>query len=348
MRPIKKTDLDGLLTLLQYSGYGLTSLPRDPEVLMHKIEASEESFKKKLRHKPGGELYLFVMEDLFSGEICGISGIISKIGGYEPDYFYELKEKKQHSDQLQKDHIIKTLHLHKTHSGPAEICSIFLSPLYRQKRNSRLLSLSRFLYIAEHIHSFEKDIIAEMRGVVDDNGRNPFYEVVGKKFLQISFIEADFLRLKNRSFIEDLLPHDPIIVDLLPEEAQAVVAEVHPETVPARKILEKEGFTFCGLVGIFEPGPVLKARVENLRSIKDSVVVSISDISTQLIAEHNQKNEKNEDVEFYIISNRQNANFKSCVGQVILDDKGGATIPDVVATALRVKRGDQIRIVTFK
>jgi hypothetical protein len=65
IRPITSKDLDGLMELLEKSGHGLTSLPRDPEVLKKRIPrittiktpapASSSSVDK---HKtPGGHCF---------------------------------------------------------------------------------------------------------------------------------------------------------------------------------------------------------------------------------------------------------------------------------------------------
>lgn len=337
MRPIKKTDLDGLLKLLEESGYGLTSLPKDPEVLLKKIMQSVNSFLLPVVSSPHGELYTFVMEDIFRGELVGISGIVSKIGGFEPRYYYELSTKTYTSKILGNSHTVRILKPTKTHSGPTEICSLFLSSKHRSHQNGRLLSLSRFLFMAEYPTRFEKEVIAELRGVVDDSGFSPFFEVVGKKFFQIPFPEADLLTMKTKAFIEELLPPEPIIVELLPKDAQAVVAAVHPSTMPAKKILEHEGFTTNNLVGIFEPGPVMEAQICNVRSVKESMIKKITVI----------KNNLSEDAPAYIISNRKELDFKACVGNIIISGDD-ITISDVVASSLKLKIGDSVRIVSFK
>lgn len=337
MRPIKKTDLEGLLKLLEESGHGLTSLPRDPDVLMKRIIKSVNSFMLAVESSPNGELYTFVMEDIFRGEIVGISGIVSKIGGFEPHYFYELSQKTYASKILGNSHTVHILKPTKNHSGPTEICSLFLSSKHRSHQNGRLLSLSRFLFMAEHPARFEKQVIAELRGVVDDSGFSPFFEVVGKKFFQIPFPQADLLTMKTKAFIEELLPPEPIIVELLPKEAQAVVAQVHPNTLPAKKILEYEGFRTNNLVGIFEPGPVLEAEISTIRSVRESIVKKVSSIQNNI----------SENEPAYIISNRKDSDFKSCVGKVIVNHED-VIISDVVASALKIRIGEFVRIVTFK
>lgn len=336
IRPITLNDLDGLMELLKDSGHGLTSLPKDREIIKNKIEISERSIAHR-GDRPNGESYLFVMEELFTGKIVGVNGIISKIGGFDPYYFYRLKEEENEYEPLKKKNKVRSMHLYKTHSGPAEICSLFLGPDHRNSQNGRFLSLSRFLYMAENRKYFEDLVIAEMRGRVNSEGRSPFWDAVGSKYLKMKFTEADYLYTKDKKFIEKLMPEYPILVDLLPQEAQEVVAEVHPHTEPAKHILIQEGFEFCGLVGIFEPGPVLEARLDNVRALKESKVVEIEEIS----------NEEFES-ETFIISRTGSENFKCCLGKVEILANGKAKIHAVVATALKLRFGDSLRYVSFK
>ena len=337
IRPIRSADLSGLMNLLQNSGHGLTSLPKDEKIIANKILHSERSFEHR-QDGPKGESYLFVMEEIFTGKLVGVSGIISKIGGFDPYYFYRLKTQKMYSKMLDVEKEIKTLHMEKIHSGTGEICSLFLEPKYRNSQNGRFLSLSRFLFMAENRKFFEDIVIAEMRGRVNDKGHSPFWDAVGKKFMDIDFPKADYLSMKSKSFIEELLPNYPLIIDLLPEEAQGVVAKVHENTEPAKHILEQEGFRFNGLVGIFEPGPVLEAELNNIRAYKESQVVEIEMISTEDF-----------ESEIFILSTTgQSIDFKACLGKISLNKNNKATIQAVTATALKLRLGDQIRFVTLK
>ncbi len=337
IRPIKSSDLEGLMALLQNSGHGLTSLPKDEKIIANKILHSERSFEHRM-DGPNGESYLFVMEEIFTGKLVGVSGLISKIGGFDPYYFYRLKTQKMYSKMLNVEKQIRTLHMEKIHSGPGEICSLFLAPDYRNSKNGRFLSLSRFLFMAEDRKFFEDTIIAEMRGKVNDQGHSPFWDAVGKKFMDIDFPKADYLTMKSKKFIEELLPDYPLIIDLLPKEAQDVVAKVHPNTEPAKYILEQEGFKFNGLVGIFEPGPVLEANLNNIRAFKESRVIEIESIT----------NDNLESETFIISTSQKDNNFKSCLGKIELTENNKGIIEAVTATALKLRVGEKIRFVTFK
>jgi arginine N-succinyltransferase len=323
------------MELLEESGHGLTSLPRDPEVLKKRIRNSERSFTHR-EETPRGEDYLFVMEELFTGKIVGVCAIISKIGGFEPYYFYRLEKTHHESKLIHVKNDITSLHFHFIHNGPAEICSLYLHPEYRNSQNGRFLSLSRFLFIAENRAFFEDQVIAEMRGMVNDSGHSPFWDAVGKNFFKIDFPTADYLSVKNKRFIEEMMPKTPIIANLLPEDAHFVIGKVHPNTEPAKRILEKEGFRFSGLVGIFEPGPVLIADLDNIRSIKESIIGEITEVSDKAFKS-----------EIFIIA-RMSGSFRAVLGGVTKLKTGGYKISGVTAAALKLRLGDKIRFVSFK
>jgi arginine N-succinyltransferase len=335
IRPIVQKDLEGLMKLLEKSGYGLTTLPQDAEVLKRRIRGSERSFHHR-EEGPGGEDYLFIMEELFTGRIVGVSAIISKIGGFQPYYFYRLEHSHHESKSVNVKNDVTSLHFHAVHNGPAEICSLFLHPEFRNSQNGRFLSLSRFLFIAENRKYFEDQIIAEMRGMVNEKGHSPFWDAVGAKFFKVDFTTADNMYMKNKRFIEELLPKHPIMANILPEEAQKVIGKVNPETEPAKRILEQEGFKFSGLVGIFEPGPVLIAEVDEIRAIRESTIGEIKEIA-----------DKSLKTEEFIIA-RTSGPFRCALGSVAKLKTGGYKISGVTAAALKLRIGDKIRFVSFK
>lgn len=332
---MKPRDLDSLLQLVLGTGHGLTSLPKDREILKERLIDGEKSFKYAKPGKPSGEDYLFALEKTDTDDIIGVSGIWSKIGGFEPVYFYEIKEELRKSDQIGVETKIKTLHLRPTHDGPSEVCSLYLHPKYRKSSTGRLLSLSRFLFIADHQEYFDDEVIAEMRGMVDEDGQNPFWNAVGAKFFKIDFTYADYMSMKSKKWIKELQPDTPIIVNLLPESAQKVISQVHPNTVAAKKILEKEGFHDSGLVAILEPGPILIAKVKDIRTIQKSIVSKVL------------KTSNHSDSEEYLISNRKFTDFHCCLGHVELVD-GGVHLSEQVMKALKVEKGNEVRFVRLK
>src|SRR5690349_20314209 len=100
IRPVKSADLDQLEALAALTGVGLTTLPQDRDYLSRRIRASERALDA-IPDKPGGDSYLFVMEDLATRTVIGTSGIVSKVGGFEPFYSYKIEESVFHSDVIQ-------------------------------------------------------------------------------------------------------------------------------------------------------------------------------------------------------------------------------------------------------
>jgi arginine N-succinyltransferase len=166
-----------------------------------------------------------------------------------------------------------TLYLSNDLTGSTELCSLFLMPEYRTGYNGKWLSKSRFLFIAQFQQLFTEKIIAEMRGFQLDDGTSPFYEGLGRHFFKMDFDHVDGLTaIGKKSFIAELMPRQPLYVDYLPEDAQAVIGQVHRSTLPARKLLEQEGMHYEGYIDIFDAGPVLQGRVSALRAVRDSVL----------------------------------------------------------------------------
>src|SRR5689334_5092315 len=90
VRPVAVSDLDALENLASLAGVGLTTLPKDRKLLTKRISKSIESLRR-FADRPGGESYLFVMEDLLARKVIGACGIVSKVGGFEPFYSYRIE-----------------------------------------------------------------------------------------------------------------------------------------------------------------------------------------------------------------------------------------------------------------
>ncbi len=331
IRPVRREDSERVVELAGMAGFGLTSLPNDPDLLRRRIEQSTRNFEIGVE-QPGGELYLFVMEDLDAGKVVGTSGIVSKVGGFEPFYAYRLQTSVHESEMLGIRKEIPTLYLVIEHSGPCEIGGLWLMPEYRRRGNGRLLSLFRFLFMADHPERFEPVIIAEMRGVVGDDGHSPFWEALGRHFFDMEFPKADYLSAKNKRFIADLMPTCPIYVPLLPEAAQRVIGKVHQKSEPALKMLLSEGFDFTGMVDIFEAGPIISCRIEGIRIVRESHRVSVDEVTSETLVSSP-----------HIITNCRDE-FRACVAEVVPSAEGGLRINVDVARALGVKAGDRVRV----
>jgi arginine N-succinyltransferase len=268
LRPIRESDLPGLVALARGIAGGLTTLPPDESFLRDRIDDSLRSFSPKVR-RAGAETYLFVLEDLATGALVGTSGIAARVGGFDPFYSYELRRERHHHAPLAVDREVGVLHLRQLHRGPTEIGSLYLAPEQRRGGLGRLLSLARFLFIGAFPDRFDDTVIAELRGYLDQRGLSPFWEAVGRHFFGHDFYTADVLSgLGNKQFIADLMPRHPLYVPLLAPEVQAVIGRVHHDTEPALSLLRAEGFSATTEVDIFDAGPQLRAAAASIRSIR--------------------------------------------------------------------------------
>lgn len=337
IRPIRTTDYDDLYRIAIESGHGFTSLPVNEDILKKRISHSEESFNTQVK-QPGDQGYLFVMEDTQTGQVVGTTGIEAAVGLDNAFYHYHLGKVVHSSRELDIHNTVETLALCNDYTGASEICTLFLQESHRKNGNGRFLSRCRFLFIAEHEERFSDCVIAEMRGVSDEDGRSPFYDWLEEHFLSIEFTKADYLTgIGNKDFIAELMPKYPVYVSLLSKEAQQVINKVHSNTVPALRLLEAEGFSRRGYVDIFDAGPTVEAERSQIRAVRDSkkYQVLIDDICNE---GSNQK---------YIICNTQVENFRATQVKLTLRETANqVVISSDVAQALQVQQGDSVRLLS--
>ena len=337
VRPVKKEDLDRLYELSGKVTVGLTTFPHDRKILTQRLKKAALSFAEKPQ-KPGGEIYMFVLEDLSKKKLVGTSAIFSKVGGYEPSYTYRIETLTKKSKALKMTKTIQYLRLVRDYNGPTEIGTLFLDPQYRRSGNGRLLSLSRFLFMAQYRSCFENTVMVEIRGIIDKEGHSPFWEAVGKHFFDIEFGKADLMVMKDKSFIEDLMPEHPIYIPLLPKEAQEVIGKVHPDTQPAVHLLENEGFVFNNEIDIFEAGPTLTAKVNHIRTVKESQEARLIRIDPAL------KDEEN----FLIAKVDKFNDFRVTLGDIKILSKTQVELSTDVAERLKAKSGSKIRFAPLR
>jgi arginine N-succinyltransferase len=331
VRPVAMSDLDSLVELAALAGVGLTTLPKDRDLLTRRINASLESFRRQ-PDRPGGESYLFVMEDSASRRVVGACGVVSKVGGFEPFYGYHIETQLFESKVIGVRREVPILKLVEEHDGPCEIGSLFLHPDFRKSGNGRLLQLVRFLFIAEHPRRFEQTVISEIRGVLDDRGHSPFWAALGWHFFGIDFAEADRLSVTNKKFIADLMPDHPIYIPLLPPDARAVIGQPHRESARAVRNLEAEGFRFAGMVDIFDAGPVMSCPRDEVRTVRQSRRTVVEAVG-----------EGGGDGSDHMIGTT-GPGFRACVGRISAG-REGIHIRAETSAVLGVSVGDAVRIV---
>jgi arginine N-succinyltransferase len=326
------SDIDGIYYLAKHSGVGMTTLPKNKSVLSKRVNWSTQSYKKNIV-QPEDEYYLFVLEDMNTQELVGTAAIEARIGYRVPVYSYKVSKRTRinHSLKIRNDY--EVLSLVNDNQGASEVCTLFLKPEYRRNNNGILLSKARFLFMAYAPYRFAPTVLAELRGVCDEQGHSPFWDHVGAHFFHMSFAEADRLTLStNKQFIADLMPRNPIYISLLPKEAQQVIGKPHHSSVPAMNILLKEGFRYHKYVDIFDGGPTIESPLNEIKTISRSRVMIVKTLCDEVSSSD------------YLLANNQ-LDFRATIGHAIVNqEEHTCTISKEIAQLLQVQCGDEIRI----
>ncbi|MDF2178664.1 arginine N-succinyltransferase [Aliiglaciecola sp. CAU 1673] len=335
IRPIQASDFASLHDIAVESGIGFTSLPVNDDLLRNKIARSEQSFASDV-DKPGEESYLFVMEDASTREVVGTSGIQAAVGLDDAFYHYHVGKVAHASRELNIYNLVDILTFCNDYTGVTEICTLFLRERARKGNNGRFLSKFRFLFLAEHAQRFSETVIAEMRGVSDENGNSPFWQWLEEHFFSMDFPTADYLTgIGQKVFIAELMPKHPIYVSLLSKEAQAVIGKVHEKTKPALRLLQSEGFTNRGYVDIFDAGPTVEANLHHIRTVEASnrLPAAVGDTEGGTL---------------HIVINTRLSGFRGVLTKVKVEDEQRAVLSQEALDALQIGEGDMVRFAPLK
>lgn len=271
-------DFRAIYQMAKLTGGGFTNLPADRATLVGKLARSDASFSRK-EDIQGGDLYVFVMEDPKSGKIRGTCQVFGQVGVQQPFYSYHLSTLTQTSPELGKTFRNQRLSLTTDLEGSSEVGGLFLHPETRAGGWGALLARSRYLFMKLHRSRFGDRTLAELRGVMDEAGHAPFWDALAGKFFGMSFPEADeFNAVHGTKFIADLMPRSPVYVALLTDEAKAVIGQPHPTGRAALRMLEAEGFTYDRYIDIFDGGPTVTARTDDIRTVREAKVEKVAEI----------------------------------------------------------------------
>jgi arginine N-succinyltransferase len=330
VRPVSVTDLPALMDLVRQAGPGFTTLPDSEERLAHRLRWAQRTFAEQVERADAD--YLFVLED-DEQQVVGISALAGAVGLRDPWYNYRVGLTVSASPDLGIERQIPTLFLNNEMTGQSQLCSLFLRHDQRQGTNGRLLSLARLLFVAEFPQLFGDKLIAELRGSADEQGCSPFWDSLGRHFFKMEFSHADHLSgLGSKSFIAELMPRQPLYTCLLTEQAQAVIGKAHPNSEPAMRILNAEGFAHKGYIDIFDAGPVIEAPVSNIRAVRDSQALVLS-IGTP-----------DEQAPVWLIYNRRLENCRITTAQARM--VGDSLVVDrLTAKRLQLQPGNSVRAV---
>ena len=178
--------------------------------------------------------------------------------------------------------------------------------------------------------------------------------------------------MNGSQFITELMPPFPVYQELLPAEAIAVIGKPHADAVPARKLLEREGFSYEGTIDIFDGGPVLQCKRANIASVKATRVgvvakiveehdtatskpgkskQSATSLTTSTAATAREESKANDqkypadrEPMTCILSNRRLPDYRLVLGPVVFNGEQGVILCRHEAELLGVGVGDSVRV----
>lgn len=263
------------------------NLPADPEIIADKIRRSIASFEGSMTDLTRA-VYMFAMEDDTTGNLLGTSQIIPQIGTPDaPNTYFEVRSRTMYADDLQQGMTHTTLKLGSITDGPTEVGGLILAPSYRghPARLGKTLSLIRFHYIGLHRERFRDELLAEMMARLTPEGTNAFWEHLGRRFINLTYTEADRLSTRSKAFILKLMPHEEIYVTILPPEARMLIGKVGKDTEPAKAMLERMGFEYRDHIDPFDGGPHLHARTDSVTIVRDTRRLKLGEPCTRTQAQ---------------------------------------------------------------
>jgi len=270
---IRQATLDDASTLLKLAKMvHFINLPADPDIISAKIQRSRRSFLGEAP-SPREREFMFVLVDSDTGNVIGTSSVISCISWPgKPSVYFQVRKREHYSEDLQTGAVHVTLQIGTDESGASEIGGLILGPSYRGHKDKlgALLSLIRFHYVGLHREWFSERITAEMMAPLTPDSRNTLWEYLGRRFINLSYAEADRFCQYSKEFMTSLLPKSEIYVSLLPPEARNLIGKVGRETVPAKRMLESLGFEYKGQVDPFDGGPYLEAKRDDILLVKET------------------------------------------------------------------------------
>ncbi|MBK63343.1 MAG: arginine N-succinyltransferase [Altererythrobacter sp.] len=322
-------DLEHLYEMAKLTGGGFTNLPADRAALTRKLERADQAFSRT-DDTLGDDQFTLVLENTETGQVRGTCQIFSQVGQEWPFYSYRLNTLTQHSRELDRTVRAELLSLVTDLEGSSEVGGLFLHPGERAGGLGLLLARSRYLFIAMHRARFADRILAELRGVIDDRGGSPFWDGVAGRFFGMTFQEADYFNATNgNQFIADLMPKHPVYVEMLSDEARKVIGVPHPSGRAAMRMLENEGFAAEGYVDIFDGGPSMTARTDNVKSIASAIPARVVDTDIDI-------------GEKALIATGELGSFKAAYGMRDFGDDDTVSIDRICAEALEVSVGDTV------
>lgn len=325
-------DVPALLRLASTVHSG--NLPPDPVALRDRVEWSSECFAGRSGDQPA--IYMFVLEDTTAGRVAGTSSLMTGKGTADrPRLFLRVRKREHYSRDLQAGQVQMTLQLGRDASGPTELGGLVIGSSWRGSphRLGSLLSKMRFAYIGAHPERFDHRLIGEIMGDLTADGRTMLWDHLGRRFINLSYVEADAFSRTSKEFIMSLFPDGEIYVSLLPAEARRLIGRVSPAARPALRMLERQGFRRCDEVDPFDGGPCVEAKRDEIPLVKQTSHCTVDGIVGAM-----------GDGTACFVSRCTDGGFRGIRAAVSRPDGGGVVLLSEDAALLGASCGDEVGV----
>ena len=329
LRPATEKDLAKVELLTKDLGPGLTNIPKTQQTIGDRIALSNRAFSNL---ESAEKNFFFVLEDISNNSILGCCAIFTGVGVKRPNYHYRLSHITQVSKTIDKKFRHRLLNFSSDLEECNEVASLFLHKKLRGTGCSRLLGLSRYLFMANNIQYFNDTTFADVRGYFDNAGKSPFWELFMSKFFGVDYLFADLHSVENFQFIADLIPRFPIYINLLPQAAQDAIGKFNNNSYGAANNLLKQGFVKSEYVDIFDGGPCYICKTKDIKTINNSKILPVTSIVKTIV-----------DTKPSLVSNTKIIGFKAIMAKVELTELG-ITIEEQSAKLLNVELNEKLSI----
>ena len=257
------------------------NLPPDADALGAIVEQSMKSFNGEASLDE--RTFTFVLVDDETGSVAGTSAIMARRGTpARPRLYLKVRRYEHYSEDLQDGQVQATVQLMQDVDGVTEVGGLVLPSAYRGngKRLGSMLSRVRFSFMGLHPDWFMERVVAEVMGVLTDDCQTKLWEHLGRRFINLSYQEADVFSRTSKEFITSLFPKEEIYISLMPPEARQLIGAVSPDATPALHMLRELGFEEVDEVDPFDGGPYLSVHRDAIPLVAATKIVKLGPAGT--------------------------------------------------------------------
>lgn len=335
VRPAEEQDIDALAALAaQAPRTVLATLPRTRDEMRHAVEESIDSFAQSVQW-PVDEYYLLVLQDP-ADRVRGLAAIRATAGAHGSFFCFKNDVVHHASPALDLCQAVHVLNMSSDLTDDTQLLSFFTDLPGEDAWAGEMLSRARLLLAACWPRRFSERFFVSMGGWMDEKGRSPFWDTLGRRFFERELIDMErtLLGSRNRIQLAAAMPHFPIYVSLLPEQARAVMGQMEPAVAWPFEILTQEGFEADRYLDIFDGGPILDAHRTKLKTWAGSRELTLRALHAVRPGQR-----------CLVAAAREADAFRCCVAEIDLGaDGSGATLSSQTSGLLGLVPGDRIRI----